>query len=134
MCSIQWLGGGQLNLAFGPVNASVKPRSNLVNLGQSWSNLSKLREMCSGPRLEVPLIWWVLFGSDRLGQTWSNLLKLREMCSRPRLKALLMWWVPVGSDRLGSGCLVLRADSRENPGGKNRVMTGHTYYYFIFSF
>jgi hypothetical protein len=30
----------------------------------------------------------------------------------------------VGSDRLGSGCLVLRADTRENPGGKNGVMTG----------
>jgi hypothetical protein len=29
----------------------------------------------------------------------------------------------VGSDRLGSGCLVLRADTRENPGGKNGVMT-----------
>jgi hypothetical protein len=30
----------------------------------------------------------------------------------------------VGSDRLGPGCLVLRADTRENPGGKNGVMTG----------
>jgi hypothetical protein len=29
----------------------------------------------------------------------------------------------VGSDRLGSSCLVLRADTRENPGGKNGVMT-----------
>jgi hypothetical protein len=29
----------------------------------------------------------------------------------------------VGSDRLGSGCLVLRTDTRENPGGKNGVMT-----------
>jgi hypothetical protein len=29
----------------------------------------------------------------------------------------------VGSDRLGPGCLVLRADTRENPGGKNGVMT-----------
>jgi hypothetical protein len=34
-----------------------------------------------------------------------------------------MWWVPVGSDWLGPGYLVLRADTRENPGGKNRVMT-----------
>jgi hypothetical protein len=32
----------------------------------------------------------------------------------------------VGSDRLGSGCLVLRADTRENPGGKNGVMTDLT--------
>ena len=33
-----------------------------------------------------------------------------------------MWWVPIGFDRLGPGCLVLLADTRENPGGKNRVM------------
>uniref|UniRef100_A0A2N9FJK6 Uncharacterized protein n=1 Tax=Fagus sylvatica TaxID=28930 RepID=A0A2N9FJK6_FAGSY len=32
----------------------------------------------------------------------------------------------VGSDRLGSGCLVLRADTRENPGGKNGVMTSRS--------
>uniref|UniRef100_A0A2N9J135 Reverse transcriptase domain-containing protein n=1 Tax=Fagus sylvatica TaxID=28930 RepID=A0A2N9J135_FAGSY len=49
--------GGQLYLAFGLVNASVKPWSNLVKLDQNWSNLSKLREMCSGPRLEVLSIW-----------------------------------------------------------------------------
>jgi hypothetical protein len=35
----------------------------------------------------------------------------------------LMWQALVGSGRLGSGCLVLRADTRENPGGKNGVMT-----------
>ena len=29
----------------------------------------------------------------------------------------------VGSGRLGSGCLVLRADTQENPAGKNGVMT-----------
>jgi hypothetical protein len=29
----------------------------------------------------------------------------------------------VGTGRLGSGCLVLRADTRENPVGKNGVMT-----------
>jgi hypothetical protein len=34
----------------------------------------------------------------------------------------------VGSDRLGSGCLVLRADTRENPGGKNGVMTDTSTY------
>jgi hypothetical protein len=77
----------------------VRPaRSNLgqtlVNPGQTWSNLVKL------------------------GQSWSNLPKLREMCFGPYLEILLMWWVPVGSDQLGSGCLVLRADTRENPGVK----------------
>jgi hypothetical protein len=34
-----------------------------------------------------------------------------------------MWRAVVGSGRLGSGCLVLRANTRENPGGKNSVMT-----------
>ena len=83
MCSIQWLGDGQLNSAFGLVNTLVKPRSNLVNPGQTWSNLPKLWEMHSGPRLEVLLMWWAPVGSDRLGQTsvklgqpWSNLVKL----------------------------------------------------------
>jgi hypothetical protein len=30
----------------------------------------------------------------------------------------------VGSSRFGSGCLVLRADTRENLGSKNGVITG----------
>ena len=34
-----------------------------------------------------------------------------------------MWRTFVRSGRLGSGCLVLRADARENPVGKNGVMT-----------
>uniref|UniRef100_A0A2N9GKP3 Uncharacterized protein n=1 Tax=Fagus sylvatica TaxID=28930 RepID=A0A2N9GKP3_FAGSY len=37
--------GGQPSPAFGLVNGSVKPRSNLVNPGQNWSNLSKFREI-----------------------------------------------------------------------------------------
>uniref|UniRef100_A0A2N9J4K9 Uncharacterized protein n=1 Tax=Fagus sylvatica TaxID=28930 RepID=A0A2N9J4K9_FAGSY len=37
-------GGGQPNPAFGLVNTSVKPWSNLVNPNQTWSNLPKLRE------------------------------------------------------------------------------------------
>jgi hypothetical protein len=40
--------------------------SNLVNPGQTWSNLPELWEMCSGPRLEVLLLWWVPVGSDGL--------------------------------------------------------------------
>uniref|UniRef100_A0A2N9IQP0 Reverse transcriptase RNase H-like domain-containing protein n=1 Tax=Fagus sylvatica TaxID=28930 RepID=A0A2N9IQP0_FAGSY len=77
-----WSRGGQFDPVFGLVNGPVKPWSNLVNLGQTWSNLlSELWEMYPGPRFE---------------------------------------------GRLGSGCLVLRADTRENPGGKNGVMTlGH---------
>ena len=34
-----------------------------------------------------------------------------------------MWRALVGWGQLGSGCLVLRANTRENPGGKNGVMT-----------
>ena len=34
-----------------------------------------------------------------------------------------MWRALIGSGRLSSGCLVLRADTRENPEGKNGVMT-----------
>uniref|UniRef100_A0A2N9HJN7 Tf2-1-like SH3-like domain-containing protein n=1 Tax=Fagus sylvatica TaxID=28930 RepID=A0A2N9HJN7_FAGSY len=90
--------GGQLNLAFGPVKRLGQTWSTLVKVGQTFPNFGKC---APGPVSS---------------QTWSNLLKLREMCSGPRLEALLMWWVPVGSDQLGSGCLVLRVDTRENPG------------------
>uniref|UniRef100_A0A2N9IPM7 Reverse transcriptase domain-containing protein n=1 Tax=Fagus sylvatica TaxID=28930 RepID=A0A2N9IPM7_FAGSY len=38
-----------------------------------------------------------------------------------RTEAVGMFLMPRG--QLGSGCLVLRADTRENPGGKNGVMT-----------
>jgi hypothetical protein len=34
-----------------------------------------------------------------------------------------MWRVPVKSNWLGPGCLVLRTNTRENPRGKNKVMT-----------
>uniref|UniRef100_A0A2N9FHC0 Uncharacterized protein n=1 Tax=Fagus sylvatica TaxID=28930 RepID=A0A2N9FHC0_FAGSY len=81
-------------------NGPVKPWSNLVNLGQTWSNLVKaLRNSgkCIPDHvLRVSRAWWVLVG---LETARSNL------------------------GRLGSGCLVLRADTRENPGGKNGVMT-----------
>uniref|UniRef100_A0A2N9H136 G-patch domain-containing protein n=1 Tax=Fagus sylvatica TaxID=28930 RepID=A0A2N9H136_FAGSY len=45
------------------------------------------------------------------------------MCPGPSSWGYLMWRALVGSSRLGSGCLVLRADTRENPEGKNGVMT-----------
>uniref|UniRef100_A0A2N9GH92 Uncharacterized protein n=1 Tax=Fagus sylvatica TaxID=28930 RepID=A0A2N9GH92_FAGSY len=76
---------GQPNPAFGPINASVKSQSNLIKLGQPWSNL-------------------------------ANLTKLQEMCSGPHFEVLLMRWASVGSNRLASGCFILRADTRENPG------------------
>jgi hypothetical protein len=61
--------------------------------------------------------------SVKPGQTWSSLVNLREMHPRPRLEVILMWWVRVRSDWLSLGYLVLRADTRANLGGKNRVMT-----------
>ena len=45
------------------------------------------------------------------------------MHPRPRLEVILMWRALVGSGWLDSGCLVLRADTRENPWGKNGVIT-----------
>uniref|UniRef100_A0A2N9GNK7 Major facilitator superfamily (MFS) profile domain-containing protein n=1 Tax=Fagus sylvatica TaxID=28930 RepID=A0A2N9GNK7_FAGSY len=42
-----------------------------------------------------------------------------------RTEAVGMFLMPRG--RLGSGCLVLRADTRENPGGKNGVMIAATF-------
>ncbi len=74
-------------------------RSNSINPGQTWSTLVKL------------------------GQPWSNFLKLWQMCSGPRLEVILMWWALIGSGQLGPGYLVLRADTQENPEGKNGVMT-----------
>jgi hypothetical protein len=45
------------------------------------------------------------------------------MCPGPSSWEYLIWRAFVGSGRLGSGCLVLRAYTRENPVGKNGVMT-----------
>ena len=45
------------------------------------------------------------------------------MCPRLLLEVILTWWALVGSGWLGLGCLVLRADTRENPEGRNEVMT-----------
>uniref|UniRef100_A0A2N9HKK9 Uncharacterized protein n=1 Tax=Fagus sylvatica TaxID=28930 RepID=A0A2N9HKK9_FAGSY len=61
------------------------------NLGQTWSTLVKL------------------------GRIWSKLSKLWEMYPGPHFEGFWAWWTLVGSGRLGSGCLVLRADTRENP-------------------
>jgi hypothetical protein len=118
------------------VKGAVSPIQLLVwstawsNLGQTWSTLVKLGQTspnsgkCApGPVSRLFCCGGAPVGLDWLGQTWSNLLELREMCSGPCLKILLIWWVPVRSDRLGPGCLVLRADTRENLGGKNRVIT-----------
>ena len=80
-------------------------RTARSNLGQTWSTLVK-------PQSNLV----------KLGQNWSNLPELHEMCVRPYLEAPFMWRISVGSDWLGSDRLVLRVDTRENPGGKNGVM------------
>jgi hypothetical protein len=74
----------------------------LVNLGQTWSKLSKLLEMYPG--LDFKGFWarWVLVGLEtgwsnlgqtwstpvKLGQPWSNLVKSWEMCPRPRFEVI----------------------------------------------
>ena len=71
-------------------------------------------------------------GRKRLGQTWSTLAKTGQTLGNvPQIsfRGYLMWLALVGSGRLGSGCLFSRANTRENPGGKNGVMTlGFTIY------
>ena len=90
--------------------------------------------MCPVPHFEGFWAWRTLIGLEtarsNLGQTlvnpsqtWSNFSELWEVYPGPSSWGYLMWRALVGSGRRGSGCLVLRADTRENPGGKNRVMT-----------
>uniref|UniRef100_A0A2N9IJB2 Uncharacterized protein n=1 Tax=Fagus sylvatica TaxID=28930 RepID=A0A2N9IJB2_FAGSY len=90
--SIPWSRGGQFDPVFGLVNSPVKPWSNLVNLGQTWSNLviwsklSKLLEMYPGLHFKGFWARRTLVGLEtarsNLGQTsvnpsqtWSNLGK-----------------------------------------------------------
>jgi hypothetical protein len=68
-----WSRGGQFDPVFGLVNGPVKPWSNLVNLGQNWSKLSKLREMYPGPRFEG---FWARWTPVGLGTARSNLGQL----------------------------------------------------------
>ena len=94
--------------------------------------------MYPGPHLEG---FWAQWGPSRVGngsvkprsnfgQPQSNLVNPSQTWSNPGkcvpdllLEVILTWWALIGSGRLGLGCLVLRADIRENPGGKNGVMT-----------
>uniref|UniRef100_A0A2N9HZV1 Uncharacterized protein n=1 Tax=Fagus sylvatica TaxID=28930 RepID=A0A2N9HZV1_FAGSY len=112
--------------------------STLVKLGRIWSKLSKLLEMYPGLHFKGFWARWVLVGLEtarsNLGQTlvnssqtWSTLVKLGQTLgnvSRTFFLGVFDGDEPSSeSGRLGSGCLVLRADTRENPGGKNGVMT-----------
>uniref|UniRef100_A0A2N9HSI3 Uncharacterized protein n=1 Tax=Fagus sylvatica TaxID=28930 RepID=A0A2N9HSI3_FAGSY len=85
--SIPWSRGGQFDPVFGLVNGPVKPWSNLVNLGQTWSKLSKLLGNVS--RNFISRV-------SGQGQTLGNV-------SGPSSWEYLMRRALVGSDRLGSG-------------------------------
>uniref|UniRef100_A0A2N9HGM6 Uncharacterized protein n=1 Tax=Fagus sylvatica TaxID=28930 RepID=A0A2N9HGM6_FAGSY len=64
----------------------------------------------------IQLSVWSTVRSN-LGQPWSSLVKALqtlEMCPGSSSWGHLMWRALVGSGRLGSGCLVLRASTREN--------------------
>uniref|UniRef100_A0A2N9HMJ2 Aminotransferase-like plant mobile domain-containing protein n=1 Tax=Fagus sylvatica TaxID=28930 RepID=A0A2N9HMJ2_FAGSY len=128
-------GGGQFDPVFGLVNGPVKPWSNLVNLGQTWSNLVKALQTLGRciPELHFKGFWarWVLVGLEtarsNLGQTlvnssqtWSTLVKLGQTLGNVSRTFFLGVFEVMSPRRnqagLGSGCLVLRADTRENPG------------------
>uniref|UniRef100_A0A2N9IGX2 Aminotransferase-like plant mobile domain-containing protein n=1 Tax=Fagus sylvatica TaxID=28930 RepID=A0A2N9IGX2_FAGSY len=102
-------GGGQFDPVFGLVNSPVKPWSNLVNLGQTWSDLVKaLQTLGSVPRTSFQ----GFLGKADPSRAGNSSVKPRAL---------------VGSDRLGSGCLVLRADTRENPGGLRSTISFRLY-------
>uniref|UniRef100_A0A2N9F119 Integrase catalytic domain-containing protein n=1 Tax=Fagus sylvatica TaxID=28930 RepID=A0A2N9F119_FAGSY len=75
-------GGGQFDPVFGLVNGPVKPWSNLVNLGQTWS--PKLWEMYPGLHFKG---FWARWDPSRVGngsvKPRSNLVKLRSNLVNP---------------------------------------------------
>jgi hypothetical protein len=104
---------------FRPVKYGIEALDILYTLVKGWS-------------VRFPFLVWSMVRSNlgqtwstlvKLGRTWSKLSKLLEMCPGLYFKGFWARWVLVGTGRLGSGCLVLRADTRENPVGKNVVMT-----------
>uniref|UniRef100_A0A2N9HRE7 Aminotransferase-like plant mobile domain-containing protein n=1 Tax=Fagus sylvatica TaxID=28930 RepID=A0A2N9HRE7_FAGSY len=101
-------GGGQFDPVFGLVNGPVKPWSNLVKLGGTLVGL--------GTRLgQTSVKLW------STSQTWSTLVKLGQTLgnvSRTFFLGVFDADEP-SSDQAGlvRAALVLRADTRENPGG-----------------
>uniref|UniRef100_A0A2N9G6V1 Aminotransferase-like plant mobile domain-containing protein n=1 Tax=Fagus sylvatica TaxID=28930 RepID=A0A2N9G6V1_FAGSY len=102
-------GLAEFDPVFGLVNGPVKPWSNLVNLGQTWSDLVKaLQTLGNVPRTSFQ----GFLGKADPSRAGNSSVKPRAL---------------VGSDRLGSGCLVLRADTRENPGGLRSTISFRLY-------
>uniref|UniRef100_A0A2N9HUX7 Aminotransferase-like plant mobile domain-containing protein n=1 Tax=Fagus sylvatica TaxID=28930 RepID=A0A2N9HUX7_FAGSY len=95
--------GGQFDPVFGLVNGPVKPWSNLVNLGQTWSNLVKALQTLGDVSRTTFQGFLGTVGPSRVG---NGSVKPRSNFGSTLVKL----------GRLGSGCLVLRADTRENPG------------------
>uniref|UniRef100_A0A2N9GGW1 Uncharacterized protein n=1 Tax=Fagus sylvatica TaxID=28930 RepID=A0A2N9GGW1_FAGSY len=116
--------------------------STLVKLGRTWSKLSKLLEMYPGLHFKGFWARWVLVGLEtarsNLGQTsvnpsqtWSTLVKLGQTLGNVSRTFFLGVFDAAKCPRqivLTSvrAVLVLRTDTRENPVGKNGVMTNRT--------
>uniref|UniRef100_A0A2N9FVC9 Uncharacterized protein n=1 Tax=Fagus sylvatica TaxID=28930 RepID=A0A2N9FVC9_FAGSY len=140
--------GGRRNVPYakgsipvsGLVNGPVKPWSNLVNLGQTWSNFGQSSpnswRMYPGLHFKGFWAWWVPVGLETVrsnlgqtsvnpSQTWSTLVKLGQTLGNVSRTFFLGVFDVAKCCQISrpSGCLVLRADTRENPGGKNGVMT-----------
>uniref|UniRef100_A0A2N9EFT2 Aminotransferase-like plant mobile domain-containing protein n=1 Tax=Fagus sylvatica TaxID=28930 RepID=A0A2N9EFT2_FAGSY len=101
-------GGGQFDPVFGLVNGPVKPWSNLVNLGQTWSNLVKALQTLGDVSRTTFQGFLGTVGPSRVGngsvKPRSNFVF--DVMSPRRISADLVRAV-----------LVLRTDTRENPGG-----------------
>ena len=94
--------------------------------------------MCLGPHIEGFWAQWVLVGLEtarsNLGQTsvnpsqtWSTLVKLGQTLGNVSRTFFMGVFDMVRLRRVmlaRPGCPVLRAGTRENPVGKNGVMTG----------
>uniref|UniRef100_A0A2N9IGB8 Uncharacterized protein n=1 Tax=Fagus sylvatica TaxID=28930 RepID=A0A2N9IGB8_FAGSY len=124
--SIPWSRGGQFDPVFGLVNGPVKPWSNLVNLGQTWSNLVKalqtlgkcIPDFISRVSGQGGTLVGLETARSNLGQTsgqtwstsqtWSTLVKLGQTLgnvSRTFFLGVFDADEPSSDhDRLGSGC------------------------------
>uniref|UniRef100_A0A2N9H3Z4 Uncharacterized protein n=1 Tax=Fagus sylvatica TaxID=28930 RepID=A0A2N9H3Z4_FAGSY len=130
-CSSEWSRSGQFDSAFGLVNG-------LVKLGQPWSNLVKILRTLgnvsrtafrgfsghSGPQSGQKRLGQTLV---KLGQPWSTLVQ-HGQTSGDVSRIFFLGLFDVASPRwirptwfgLSSFCV---SDTRENPVGKNGVMT-----------
>uniref|UniRef100_A0A2N9HV43 Uncharacterized protein n=1 Tax=Fagus sylvatica TaxID=28930 RepID=A0A2N9HV43_FAGSY len=114
------------------------------NLGQTWSNLVKVLQILGNVSRTTFRGFLIMVGPysgwKRPSQTWSNPVKLGQTESNlvnPSqiwsnlgkcvldllLGSISIWRGFVRSCWLGPGCPVLLTDTRENPVGKNGVMT-----------